>query len=546
MLLFSQYPNRCAFTKALNYFVILLSIIAIRPVSVQGQTPTTYTYTVTESTRNNSFPLGNNETLCIPAGITFTGSVNWNGTKCAVYNNGVWSTGNSINFGKNGALYTSATSQTIVGNLNLTDGVVVSNKGTLKAGVNWNGNGATITTSGKWTCPGSIPVGQAGTLTVERTGSISCQDLNLNTTGGNVYNWGQLSFTNCQTAEGTTFRNYSSCILKGHTNNSGKIYNEGYWKCLNYNNNKTTNNCGTIEVDNTCHNNGVALLLNSGKLAVHELINDGEVQGPTDGKSVGKVIVDKLSGYQLCRQNGSGKFAVVGRLDLSRCEQGLFNILLSLIIGDRGWDALAGVLGSNYSYNTNLQTGGCVDQVLPVELTSFTAQVRGNAVLLAWSTASEKNNDHFVVERSTDGYTFQSLATVQGAGTTAAPTRYTSTDARPLTGRSYYRLKQVDLDGSTNYAPIISVQVADAPTTTATTLTAYPNPATDCLTLDLRNLTAGSTRAQLRNLAGQLVLEQAVTDGSMPQLRLEALPAGMYLLQVQTANATLAQRIVKR
>ncbi|UOR04984.1 T9SS type A sorting domain-containing protein [Hymenobacter aerilatus] len=508
-----------------------------------AQAQRVYTYTVTKNTYNSTFSLGNNESLYIPAGITFTGNLNWNGTNCAVYNDGNWSTGNDIHFGKKGALYTSATSQTKVGNLNLTDGVTITNKGSLQAGVNWNGSGATITTSGSWICASNIPIGQAGTLTIEKTGSVSCRDLNLNSTGATVYNWGQLALDNCQTASATTLRNYSQCIVRGYTNNSGKLYNEGYWKCNTYNNNTTTNNCGTIEVGSKYQNNGNSLLLNAGKLATHELINDGNIQGPLDGKSVGKVIVDSQFGYQLCRQNGSGKIGVVGRIDLSRCSPGLFGTFLSWLIGISGWDIQTGTLGSNYSYNTNLQNGGCVDQVLPVELASFTAQVRGTAVLLAWSTASEKNNDHFVVERSIDGYAFQPLATVQGAGTTAAPTRYTSTDAHPLIGRSYYRLKQVDLDGSAHYAPVISVQVADVP---AAILAAYPNPATDYLTLDLRNLMVGSTRAQLRNLAGQVVLEQAVTDGSMPQLRLKALPAGVYLLQVQTADATLAQRIVKR
>lgn len=524
-------------------FLLITGFIITYPV--YGQAISSKAYTVTAQTSGQWFNLNDNESLTIPDNITFTGGVSWNGVNCKVYNNGTWRSGD-VTVGRKGAIYTSATSSTRLGNINLNDGAVISNLGSLQAGVNWNGAGATVTTKGKWICPSNIPVGSNGTLTIDRGGSVSCKDLNLNSNGATVYNWGQLSIENCQTAENTTIRNYSSCLVQGYTNNTGKLHNEGYWKCLNYNNNKNTNNCGTIEVGAKYQNNGNSVLVNSGKLATHELINDGDVQGPADGKSVGKVIVDSQFGYQLCRQNGSGKIGVTGRIDLSRCSPGLFSTFLSWLIGISGWDVQTGVLGTNYSYNTNLQNGGCVDQVLPVELTSFTAQVRGAAVVLAWSTASEKNNDRFVVERSLDGQLFQALATVPGAGTTATPTRYTSTDARPLPGRSYYRLKQIDLDGSVHYAPVVSVQVAEVPATTAAAFTAYPNPTTNCLTLDLRHLTTGSTRAQLRNLAGQLVLEQTVAGGTLPQLRLETLPAGVYLLQVHTADATLAQRIVKQ
>jgi len=528
------------------YLFIFLIITGITGTnSAFGQNSTPRAYTVTTQTSSQWFNLSDDETLTIPSNITFTGSINWNGANCKVYNNGTWQ-GNDVNVGPKGAIYTSATSITKLGNITLGSGAVVSNLGSLQAGVNWNGTNASITTKGNWTCTGNIPVGQNGTLTIDKGGSISCKDLNLNSTGATVYNWGQLTLENCQTASATTIRNYSRCTVSGHTNNTGKLYNEGYWKCKDYNNTTTTNNCGTMEVSNSYHNNGSSVLVNSGKLETHELINDGDVQGPTDGKSVGKVIVDSQWGYQLCRQNGAGKFAMVGRLDLSRCSPGLFSTFLSWLIGINGWDIQTGALGGYYSYNTNLQTGGCTDQVLPVELVSFTAQVRGAAVGLAWRTSSEKNNDHFVVERSADGRTFQPLTTVQGAGTTSATTNYTATDAHPLSGLSYYRLQQLDLDGSVHYAPIISVQVAATTLAPTSLLKAYPNPTTDHLMLDLRNLTAGATRAQLRNLAGQVVLEQPVADGTTPELSLAALPAGVYLLQVHTATAPLTQRLVKQ
>jgi len=97
---------------------------------------------------------------------------------------------------------------------------------------------------------------------------------------------------------------------------------------------------------------------------------------------------------------------------------------------------------------------------LPVELLFFDAQVNEkNQVNLLWATASELNNDYFTVERSTDGGNWEIVEIVAGSGTTSVRTDYQTLDERPNKGISYYRLKQIDFDGTISYSNIVSVFV---------------------------------------------------------------------------------------
>lgn len=112
---------------------------------------------------------------------------------------------------------------------------------------------------------------------------------------------------------------------------------------------------------------------------------------------------------------------------------------------------------------------------LPIELLSFQATpVDHKKVLLEWATASEKNNDHFEVERSTDGVNFEYLKPIKayGNGTSTTKQTYSTPDTDPYTGISYYRLKQVDQDGKYTYSNVVSVNLTE----NEGTFTFYPNP----------------------------------------------------------------------
>ncbi|MDJ0367633.1 T9SS type A sorting domain-containing protein [Hymenobacter sp. H14-R3] len=198
-----------------------------------------------------------------------------------------------------------------------------------------------------------------------------------------------------------------------------------------------------------------------------------------------------------------------------------------------GFDARGGTIGSNVTF--------CSTAPLPVSLTSFSAQRRASQVLVRWATASELNNKEFVVERSADGQAFVALQTVAGHGTVAYAHAYQVTDARPLPGLSYYRLRQVDQDGTRTYSPVATVSRL------AAQVAVYPNPTADVLTLDLSGLAASACQVRLCSLLGQLVLSQTLAGGQAQPLSLAGLPAGTYLLEVASATqGRQVQRVVKR
>ncbi|MCC6541446.1 MAG: T9SS type A sorting domain-containing protein [Flavobacteriales bacterium] len=111
---------------------------------------------------------------------------------------------------------------------------------------------------------------------------------------------------------------------------------------------------------------------------------------------------------------------------------------------------------------------------LPVELLYFKAELIPLAeVATQWATATERNNDHFEVERSIDGILFERIGEMAGQGNAEITHTYTLVDHQPAPGLNYYRLKQVDLDGSSTYSEVQAVMVEHEE------WTVYPNPAHD-------------------------------------------------------------------
>ena len=114
--------------------------------------------------------------------------------------------------------------------------------------------------------------------------------------------------------------------------------------------------------------------------------------------------------------------------------------------------------------------------VLPIELTGFTGGFDGSLVNLYWSTATEKNNDHFDVERSENGTVFTPVATLSSkasGGNSFSRLDYSAKDEQPLNATAYYRLKQTDKDGTFSYSRIIEVSPVKKH---ESTFSLYPNP----------------------------------------------------------------------
>lgn len=182
-----------------------------------------------------------------------------------------------------------------------------------------------------------------------------------------------------------------------------------------------------------------------------------------------------------------------------------------------------------------------VSCILPVTLSYLDAEVNAaGSVTLNWSTQSEMNNSHFEVERSTDGIIFSTVGVVAGAGNSSTQRNYQFEDVAPASGLNQYRLRQVDFNGQTSYSEIVTARIAAENTLS---VTAYPNPATDRLTVSVP--TAETFKAQVMDLQGK-VLRTAGCDCQEDQIDLTGLSAGMYLLRVDAGMESQTTRIVKR
>jgi len=183
--------------------------------------------------------------------------------------------------------------------------------------------------------------------------------------------------------------------------------------------------------------------------------------------------------------------------------------------------------------------------VLPVELTTFTATATGADAKLRWTTASEKNNDHFTVERSLDGTRFTAIGTAQGHGSSTQAHTYGFTDTNignKATGPVYYRLQQVDTDGTTSTSPVRVLRFATA--LRQAQLLLYPNPATEHATLDLTALD-GTYQVTVVDMSGRTISSGTGAGGNKYPLDLQRLPQGTYVVLVRGAGGKFNQTLVK-
>ncbi len=191
----------------------------------------------------------------------------------------------------------------------------------------------------------------------------------------------------------------------------------------------------------------------------------------------------------------------------------------------------------------NMADENC-DTPLGVELEAYDIEVANCYASIIWSTLSEMNSSHFVIERSTDGRNFEEVATVSASGESSEKTNYFYVDDLEFSGTYYYRIEQFDFDGSQEG---LGIRVVDLDCEDFSKISIAPNPTSDLLNVYFTNETKHEKYA-IFDAIGRPVLHGKVKDvlaGGQIQIRIEELPAGVYSFRLMGNTRGVGQHFVK-
>jgi hypothetical protein len=221
---------------------------------------------------------------------------------------------------------------------------------------------------------------------------------------------------------------------------------------------------------------------------------------------------------------------------------------------------------STINYRTGAVNGGSGSQVrqnsiyfkyfdmmpspLPVELISFkAAKMNNERVEVKWSTASEKNNDFFTLERSQDGINFTEIKKIGGGGNSSGLRNYTIIDMNPKSGLNYYRLSQTDFDGTSEVFKPVVVDMGTAITTTIKAKV-VPNPFMNSFQVLFNTEEENAAQVLLLSLNGHVIfkdnIEVAIGKNEYEFSNGDELKPGAYILKIQTDTKVLvSEKVVK-
>jgi len=212
------------------------------------------------------------------------------------------------------------------------------------------------------------------------------------------------------------------------------------------------------------------------------------------------------------------------------------------------------VLGTNLFAGT--YSGGVwrrsLYEMIPVELTSFTANVNGIDVILNWTTATETNNQGFEIERQVDNRQYsaaswEKIGYVAGFGTTTETKSYSYTDDNISAGKYVYRLKQIDYDGTFEYSNEIEVEIGLTPSEFALEQN-YPNPFNPNTVIKYSILEEGFVTLEVYNLLGEKVasLVNEMQEAGRYDINFDAsnLSSGIYVYSLRSGKFTSVKKML--
>ena len=176
--------------------------------------------------------------------------------------------------------------------------------------------------------------------------------------------------------------------------------------------------------------------------------------------------------------------------------------------------------------------------IIPVELTYFRGNEHSNGNLLQWETASEFDNEKFVIEKSRNGSDFVAIDFLLGHGTMNNSVQYEYMDDSPFIGYNYYRLKQVDFNGSYDYSEILILENLEEKT-----IDIFPSVVTESI-----NVTISSSQANqlvVFDQSGKSIIQKAIGDGNNT-INLSSLASGAYYMTVYLEDGPYVEKFIKQ
>jgi hypothetical protein len=213
------------------------------------------------------------------------------------------------------------------------------------------------------------------------------------------------------------------------------------------------------------------------------------------------------------------------------------------------------IVGTNYTLCYTWQAACSQDlnwpyvyasSTLPIELVSFQARANRNDIDVTWTTSSEVNTSEFVIERTLDGQHFTEIKRIKAAGNSTSILNYKVTDFKPFVGNNYYRLKEIDYDGSVTSGELVVARFAKD----FSTLSIIPNPAQTEIGVNFLSSKDIAINISIVDARGAIIMTSrvnAANDGfnNVP-LNISALPPGIYSLLLSDEAENLNTRFVKQ
>jgi len=180
---------------------------------------------------------------------------------------------------------------------------------------------------------------------------------------------------------------------------------------------------------------------------------------------------------------------------------------------------------------------------LPIELLNFTANYNGINVDLNWTTSSEINNDYFTVLRTVDIENFDFIAAVGGAGNSNVMNYYRATDFKPVSGLSYYQLKQTDYNGQSTFSDLVPIEIGKAVFEIRNLYSNHDENAIHVIISDNEN---ESVTVALHDLLGNMILQKKVNiTSSATDIKLDVnIPLGLYFITLRNDTKFLTGKVV--